>query len=232
MLHNSTDFNLPLLEWLDIPAGEINLEGIGSFDVKPFKIAKYPVTNEQFGVFVAHGGYKNYGWWEGLAHFPGGPRASDWREADAPKLEVNWYEAVAFCRWLSGVTELDVRLPTEWEWQWAAVGDSAWAYPYGNEFDPQKCNAKVRGLERTNAVTQFANVKTHFGTVDMSGNVWEWCLNEGVSPQNIQIEGDENRVLRGGSWNNNSKQVQVTARTNRVARTRTFNIGFRVIIAG
>ncbi len=232
MAHDSTIFDLPLLEWLDIPAGHITLADVGLFEIKPFKIAKYPVTNEQFAVFVKDGGYKNQSWWEGLNHNPGSPRPSDWREADAPKLEVCWYEAVAFCRWLSGVTDLNVRLPTEWEWQWAAVGDSAWAYPYGNDFDPQKCNGKESGLERTNIVTRFEDVKTHFGAVDMSGNVWEWCLNEGAAPYNTQLEGDENRALRGGSWNNNEKQTQVISRTSRAVRTRTFNIGFRVMVAG
>jgi formylglycine-generating enzyme required for sulfatase activity len=222
---------LPLLEWLDIPAGQITLsDDLGTFDILPFRIAKYPVTNEQFNAFIQDGGYKHGLWWEGLAQTGGSPRASDWKDLDSPKLEVTWFEAVAFCRWLGHQTNLEVRLPTEWEWQWAAVGDSGWNYPYGETFDPLLCNTKESSIGRTTAVTHYAEVSTVFGTVDMAGNVWEWCLNEGAVPLNTQTEGGENRVMRGGSWNNAAAHAQVSFRSSRTSRTRTFNIGFRVLV--
>jgi formylglycine-generating enzyme required for sulfatase activity len=138
---------------------------------------------------------------------------------------------VSFCRWLSDQTGSNVRLPTEWEWQWAAVGDTGWAYPYGSEYDSAACNTKESGIARTNAVTSYAAVQTHFDTVDMSGNVWEWCLNEGSAPYSVDIGGSENRALRGGSWNNAAKNADVTFHSSRTPRTRSFNIGFRVIMA-
>jgi formylglycine-generating enzyme required for sulfatase activity len=231
MSASSATFSLPLLEWVEIPAGSVTLDAVGmSFDVTPFQIARYPVTNAQFEAFIQDQGYKNDAWWEGLAQTGGSPRASDWRDLDCPKLEVCWYEAMAFCRWLSHQTGFNARLPTEWEWQWAAVGDSGWEYPYGSAFDPQKCSTKESRIARTNDVTDYAAVTTHFNTVDMSGNVWEWCLNEGTTPQNMQSGGSENRALRGGSWNNASHNAAATFRSHRSPRTRTFNIGFRVII--
>jgi formylglycine-generating enzyme required for sulfatase activity len=227
-----TTFTLPLLEWLDIPAGQVTLaDNAGTFEIKPFKIARYPVTNAQFEAFIQAGGYKNPFWWGELAQRGGSPRASDWKDADAPKLEITWFEAVAFCRWLAHETELLVRLPTEWEWQWAAVGVSGWDYPYGSIFDAACCNTKAGGIGRTNRVTDYADVKTHFGTVDMAGNVWEWCLNEGDTPTNTQLNGSENRALRGGSWNNPDKSASATFRSSRTPRTRAFNIGLRVIAA-
>ena len=233
MAESSTAFRLPLLQWLSIPGGEVTVEGgAGTFEVKPFQIAKYPVTNEQFNAFIQDDGYKNMGWWQGLTQTGGSPRASDWRDLDAPKLEVTWFEAVAFTQWLANQTNLNVRLPTEWEWQWAAVGDSGWDYPYGGTFDPIKCNTKESAIGRTNAVTVNEPVKTHFGAVDMAGNVWEWCLNEGAELHNIQREGMENRALRGGSWNNAAKNACATFRSHRTPRTRAFNIGFRVMIEG
>lgn len=223
-------FTLPLLEWLDIPGGSVTLaDGAGTVEVQPFKIAKYPVTNAQYEAFIQDDGYKHELWWQNLAQTIASPRASDWREPECPKLEISWYEAVAFCRWLSHQTALEIRLPTEWEWQWAAVGDSGWDYPYGSAFDVEKCNTKEGGMGRTNAVTDYAAVKTHFGTVDMAGNVWEWCLNEQDEYPNVQVEGSENRALRGGSWNNGMKNACVTFRSGRTPRTRAFNIGFRVI---
>lgn len=232
MTVSPSPFALPLLEWVEIPGGSVTLQAIETpFTVKPFKIARYPVTNAQFEAFIQDKGYKNDLWWEGLAQTGGAPRASDWRELDCPKLEVCWYEAVTFCRWLSHQLNCSVRLPTEWEWQWAAVGDSGWDYPYGSAFEPLKSSTKESGFGRTNAVTHFAEVNTYFDTVDMSGNVWEWCLNEGVEPHNIQLEGSENRALRGGSWNNAAPNAAASFRSHRSPRTRTFNIGFRVIIA-
>lgn len=225
-------FTLPLLEWVDIPGGSVTLAGdAGTFAIQPFQIAKYPVTNAQFTAFIQDKGYKNDRWWEGLAQHGGAPRASDFRDADAPKLEVCWYEAVAFSRWLGSELQRDVRLPTEWEWQWAAVGDSGWDYPYGSAFDSRLSNTKESGIAQTNSVTAYASVASPFGAVDMSGNVWEWCLNEGAIPQNIQISGSENRALRGGSWNNNQDNARASFRSHRSTRTRTFNIGFRVMIA-
>lgn len=227
-----TAFTLPLLEWLDIPAGQAALaDDAGTFEVAPFQIAKYPVTNAQFDAFIQDKGYKTDQWWAGLAQTGGAPRASDWRDLDCPKLEVCWYEAVAFGRWLADQTGLNIRLPTEWEWQWAAVGASGADYPYGSAFDPLQANTKESGIGRTTAVTHYASTPSPFGAVDMSGNVWEWCINEGVTLQNCQTEGSENRALRGGSWNNPQKHATATFRSHRTPRTRTFNIGFRLIVA-
>lgn len=220
-----------MLEWIDIPAGSVTLDGVsGAFEIAPFKIARYTVTNAHFAEFIEDVGYKDDRWWDDLAHRAPSARASDWKEADVPKLEVNWFEAVAFTRWMSDRSGLVVRLPTEWEWQWAAVGDSGWAYPYGSEFDAEKCNCKESGIGRTNAVTHYATNPTHFGVVDMAGNVWEWCLNEGVIPDNVQITGGENRALRGGSWKNGQRHASARFRSHRAARTRAFNISFRVMV--
>src|SRR5205085_8113345 len=124
----------------------------------------------------------------------------------------------------------NVRMPTEWERQWAALSDSGWDYPYGSTFDPTKCDTKESSIGRTNAVTDYEAVKTHFGTVDMAGNVWEWCLNEGAAPLNTQLAGMENRALRGGSWNNSADHARASFRSHRTPKTRSFNIGFRVMI--
>jgi formylglycine-generating enzyme required for sulfatase activity len=221
-------FTSSLLEWLDVPAGEVKLEG-DTYAINPFRIAKYPVTNGQFAAFIDDAGYKEGQWWVGLEHYAGAPRASDWREDDSPKLEVCWYEAVAFTRWLAHNTGLAVRLPTEWEWQWAAVGDTGWDYPYGSTFDATLCNTKESGIGRTNVTAHYADVNSPFGVVDMCGNVWEWCLNEGAHPYSVALEGGENRALRGGSWNNPAQSARAKARANRSPRTRTFNIGFRMI---
>jgi formylglycine-generating enzyme required for sulfatase activity len=220
-------FLLPLLEWVDLPAGQVVMGG-HSYRVAPFKMARYPVTNAQYSAFVDDGGYKDAAYWDGLAQWTKAPRKSDWTEANAPKLQVCWFEAMAFCRWLTHRTGLGVRLPTEWEWQWAATGDTDWDYSYGPTFDASVSNTKESGIGRTSIVTDLTDVKTVFGTVDMAGNVLEWCLNEGVVPANLQIEGMENRALRGGSWSQPQDKASATFRSHRTPMTRQFNVGFRL----
>ena len=109
------------------------------------------------------------------------------------------------------------------------MGDSGFEFPFGNTFEAKFCNVKESEVSRTNLVTDYAKSKTHFGTIDMAGNVWEWCANEGLNPQNIQLSGTENRVLKGGSWNNTLEQAKISHRIHRNPRSRTFNIGFRVV---
>ncbi|MFN8529571.1 MAG: SUMF1/EgtB/PvdO family nonheme iron enzyme [Anaerolineae bacterium] len=224
-------FSLPLLEWCLIPSGTIVLEGTGEvFEVPSFQMGRYPITNAQYDAFIQAGGYKQKAWWNGLEEHVTSPRASDWREENCPKLQVSWFEAVAYCRWLSDRLAQPVRLPTEWEWQWAAAGSTGWAYAYGDTFDLNRCSTRETGIERTHPVNAFAEVSTPFGVVDMSGHVWEWCLNRGTAPYQTFTYGMENRAVRGGSWHNAAQNACVTYRASRTPRTRTFNIGFRVMI--
>ncbi len=226
-------------DWIDIPAGKVTLTGGGyvpeggkTFDVPAFAIAKYPTTNAQFQVFVgAPDGYANAEWWD---YSPG---AAAWRKAnpkpqdrafpddDHPRANVTWYEAVAFCRWLSArlndgssvgaqrASPLQITLPTEQQWQRAAQAlpdgrDSGNAYPWGKDWDAMRCNNNVdsKGIGKTTPVTQYEG-KTKgdspCGVVDMTGNVWEWCLTEYETGED-GINGTNVRLLRGGSWFNTS----------------------------
>ena len=219
-----------LMEWVEIPAGKTTLaDGAGVFQVPAFRMGRTPVTNGQFTAFVKDGGYRNALWWHDLGPAPSGARASNWREDESPKVQVCWYEAVAFCRWLASHTGTAVRLPTEAEWQWAAAGPSGWEYAYGSGFDGTKCNTREAGNGRANLVTEYARVKTPFGAVDMTGNVWEWCGNRAESPAEASIEEGGTRALRGGSWENTQQHAKVTFRYNRAVPTRTYTIGFRVM---
>lgn len=114
---------LPDIIWIEIPGGQVKLKTLEHmFEVKPFKIAKYPVTNAQFEVFfMAEDGYRNEKWWEDMEQSQEAAQPN-WREANCPRETVSWYESVAFCRWLSDWTGSSVRLPSEAEWQQAATG--------------------------------------------------------------------------------------------------------------
>mgnify|MGYP001206681078 CR=1 FL=1 len=213
-----SDLPPPPFAWIDIPAGRVTLhtwdnwednyvpkgkQGT-SFDVPAFSIAKYPVTNAQFQVFIdADDGYRSDSWWDFS------PAARAWRAEnrqprsrafpgdDHPRANMSWYEAVAFCRWLSARTVEQIMLPSEQQWQRAAQGDTNWAYAYGDTFDRSRCNFNSQG---TTPVTQFEGKgDSPFGVVDMSGNVWEWC-STAYHSGSADLDGTEVRVLRGGSW--------------------------------
>jgi formylglycine-generating enzyme required for sulfatase activity len=213
----------PPFEWIEIPAGQVKLitekgwsknyipKGKSrTFDVPAFMIAKYPLTNAQYAKFVEAGGYREQKWWTDA-----GWQACEekrwikprfwlnkkWNGADYPVVGVSWYEAVAFCRWLSETTGEDMLLPTEQQWQRAAQGDDGRVYPWGNEWDGERCNNSVSSHDsnQTTPVTQYLDGASPYGVLDMSGNVWEWCLTAYESGS-ISPDGTDVRILRGSAW--------------------------------
>ena len=225
-------FSLPLLEWVKLPAGTVVLEdNAGTYRVDPFIIAKYPVTNEQFQTFIDNGGYQTIRYWDGLADRVTAPQKPTWSASTQPRESIHWYEAVAFTRWLTEKISLRVTLPTEWQWQWAAVGATGWSYPYGLKFDKGKGNTAESSLLATTPVDRYSQGASPFGVIDMCGNVWEWCLNEHNVAQNINISGTYSRGLRGGSWNSSAKMARSAYRFDYFPYDQSNNIGFRVAIA-
>ena len=203
----------PDIAWIDLPGGELKLEMVDQlFRVRPFRIAKYPVTNQQFEVFLnTEDGYRNKVWWKDIdwSRKCGQP---PWPEANSPRENISWYEAVAFCRWLSAGTGTNIRLPTEWEWQLAATGGNAQReYPWEGGWDSSRCNSYESRLNRTTAVGIYPTGSTEQGVHDMAGNVWEWCLNDYHDPTQpeavcISNRKGNGRVIRGGSWNNDEPE--------------------------
>jgi len=212
---------------IHIPAGQVTLTNtwddeenyVGkkgaskTFDVVEFAIAKYPVTNAQFEPFLKAGGYDNQQWWttdgwkqrqkDGWTQ----PRYWDdakWNNSEQPIVGVSWYEAVAYCHWLSETTSIKIMLLTEQQWQRAAQGDYNRTYPWGDEWHCERCNNSVRSCDSniTTFVTHYESKgDSPFGVVDMVGNVWEWCLTDYYKGGN-DMNGTNVRCLRGGSWLN------------------------------
>lgn len=244
MLHLTELLPAPL-GWIDIPAGVVRLTATGGYLMKAavqqipaFCVARYPVTNAQYQVFVdAADGYGNPTWWtfsdDALLWWAGHPRAKpiQYGGADDPRTHVTWFEAVAYTRWLSAHTGLSLRLPTEAEWQRAAQGDDERVYPWGNEWDEMRC-ANSTGAKRigtTSVHEHEGRGDSPFGVVDMVGNVWEWCLTGWQSGSN-ETSGGEVRVLRGGSWFDDVRSFfTVTARTSWNPEIESDLRGFRLV---
>ena len=225
-------------EWCAIPAGRVEIEdGHGWFDVAAFAMAKYLITNAQYQVFVdARNGYANTQWWsysgEALTWRKENPKSKDTAFAgnDLPRTNVNWYEAVAFCQWLSEQTGEAITLPTEQQWQRAAQGNDGREYPWGDEFDSSRCNTSESGIGKPTAVAQYQSGASPYGVMDMSGNVWEWCLNTYEDPKTGDLSGDASRVVRGGSWGFD-RFARCAYRSGRRPGSRFNRYGFRVVSA-
>jgi formylglycine-generating enzyme required for sulfatase activity len=225
-------FTLPILEWIDIPAGWVTFEGKEHY-VEFFRIGKYPVTHVQFQAFIdAPDGFRSDVWWQGLAKRQAEPGEQAWPVDNNPRENVSWYDAVAFSRWLSDKTGLAISLPTEQQWQRAAQGDDGRVYPWGNVFDSNRCNTQESGINCTTPVDEYPTGASPFGVMDMAGNVWEWCLNEHYdNPENTGLAGDAARVQRGGSWLFFQNDARCDYRDGNSPDFRSYNVGFRVVSA-
>lgn len=250
---------LPDIVWVNVPGskGEVEFfdedhKSYGTFSVQPFYIAKYPITYMQFEAFVkAEDGFRDKRWWDAYLSAEeghnGNPGEQSFKVYNRPRDNVSWYDAVAFCRWLNarlGFAELPedltiktlenfkgLRLPAEWEWQWAATGggDKAYLYPWGAEWDENKTNTSESSLRRTTAVGMYPTGSAPCGALDLSGNVWEWCLNEYEKPENIGLGSRESRVVRGGSWLLAQVFARASSRLNDRPYGRHSDFGFRLV---
>src|SRR5262249_22174392 len=120
-------------------------------NVEAFDLACYPVTNALYYQFMEAGGYTDPKFWtpEGWAWCLGTGRvqplfwgSSKFAGNDRPVVGVSWFEALAVARWASIETGLNVRLPTEAEWEWAARSTNTRSlYPWGGAWDPNRLNS-------------------------------------------------------------------------------------------
>jgi formylglycine-generating enzyme required for sulfatase activity len=183
---------------------------------------------------------------------PRGPESEIAGIENHPVVQVIWKDAQAFCDWLNreyGSTiprGLIFRLPTEAEWEKAARGTDGRIYPWGNEFNSKNCNNSDSGLGHTTPVGLYSPQGDNpFGCADMAGNVWEWTASlwgkDAGKPtyaypykpsdgrENQKASDDILRILRGGSFGNESRIVRAAIRFG-VSNPYNY-VGFRVALA-
>ena len=205
----------PHIEWIDIPAGPFIMGSDEKtkqdddetpqhiFDIPyVYRMARYLITNAQFQLFVAAGGYTHAPYWSEAAQHgrwsaagikglqDKTPRTTHraygapFNLPNHPVVGVTWYEALAFTRWLTAALQQagkipqgwTVRLPTEAEWEKAARGTDGQPYSWpGDQPDPNCANYGDTGIGSTTAVGAFPGGITPYGVEEMAGNVWEWC---------------------------------------------------------
>jgi formylglycine-generating enzyme required for sulfatase activity len=142
--------------------------------------------------------------------------------ADHPATEVGYHDAVAFCAWASEQLERPVRLPLGDEWEAAARGAGGRLWPWGDVFDPERCNSVESGWGFTVPVHAHPGGAAGCGAEQMVGNVWEWV---GDPPDE-----DGWQAVRGGcyldtGWGVRSARVLAADPERPTATT-----GFRIAI--
>ncbi len=204
--------------------------------IAPFALARYPVTNAQYAVFIEADGYDPAApWWNAAAQAWLGKnqptQPANWNDPyfgiarpNYPVVGVCWYEATAFCRWLTQYMNdgYTYRLPSEAEWEYAARGIARRMYPWGNEKpDGERANFG-RTYDGTTAVGCFPPGATPEGILDLAGNVWEWTRSAYCPYPYDPADGREDEpdpaqkrfTLRGGGWYNQSIYLRASYRTN------------------
>jgi iron(II)-dependent oxidoreductase len=219
-----------------------------------FFMARHPVTVGQWREFcTASDGYERDEWWIDLSapvHHRAEAQSPAFDFVDHPAHNVSWYEAAAFCRWLtarwrtSGRLRADqiVRLPSESEWERAARGpaganEAYTRWPWGDVLTPAHANYVDAGFGRTTPVGAFpAGRVPEWGLEDMFGNVWEWTSTKWVqnyaeyAPEE-DLCGEQPRVLRGGAWYFGHPLARCAFRGSDAPEYRNYRIGFRVAVA-
>lgn len=174
--------------------------------IKAFYIDKYEITNKEYRDFLnsldpkLYEQYVPYFWPRNInleRYYP-----ED--RADHPVAGVTWTAAQAFAR------SVGKRLPTEEEWEVAARGKQRNYYPWGNEFEPVRCNMAGSGINTTIEVGYFTEGASPFECMDMAGNVWEWTsTNQEGRVVREPLEGENvNMVIRGGDFKEKADRIR------------------------
>lgn len=193
---------------------------------KSFAVGTYEITFEEWDACVTAGGCNGYR-----------PFDYGWGRNGRPLVDVSWFDAQAYIKWLSHKTAKHYRLLTEAEWEYAARAGSSARYAWGDEAGQNHANCRSCGSEWDGKQTALTGIfePNAFGLYDMHGNVWEWVAdnyhsNYRNAPADWRVwrGGEAMRVLRGGSWSNDAEEMRAASRVASAADGRGENGGFRV----
>ena len=191
--------------------------------VDTFAMAKYAVTRGAYARFVKDAQHEPPPYWDD-------PKFQDLKQ---PVVAVTWFDAVAYCAWLSDRTGQAFRLPTEAEREKASRGGlDGLAYPWGDDL-PEDCE----GGRDTALDVVGLGAPNGYDLYDMSGGVHEWCadyydasyyaMSPERNPKGPEI--GERRVARGGSWRHNIRYTRCAARSSLAPDKQFSDFGFRCV---
>jgi hypothetical protein len=190
------------------------------------RIARYLVTNQEYRVWVAAGGYKDRSVWseEGWSWLQGTedpwpkladlPSSAPFVVPNGPVVGVTWFEADAYAR------SYGARLPFTHERVWVMRGEERRPYPWGAPFGEGNSNTREEALKQPCAVGLYVRDRTPEGVCDLAGNVAEWSGDAAV----VGVE----RLVHPGSWEQPSLAAWAKALTFERPVVRRTSLGMRL----
>lgn len=168
--------------------------------IKPFKIAKYCVTHQEYHQFLVDTQYPHLPQNWAMGMYPQ-------HLANHPVHSIQEQDAEAYITWLNTKTARRFRLPTEAEWEYAAAGSQGYEFPWGEQFMPDHCNTVETGIAKSTPIGTFPKGASPFQCMDMAGNVEEYVADD-YYPYDQQTFIDDDlretqgnyRIARGGSF--------------------------------
>ena len=193
--------------------------------IDAFELSACQTTNQEYACFLAANSY------------PLPPSWNDplFNQPAQPVTSVSWFDAVAYCRWLSSVANKPFRLPTEAEWERAARGGvEDTCYPWGNNPPQEIVNYATRWKSGPEPVGLYA--PNQYRLHNLGDNVHEWCADwydagyYSIAPErNPQgPSSGTRRASRGGSWRHQIKVTRTAARSSIPPEFKYADYGFRV----
>jgi formylglycine-generating enzyme required for sulfatase activity len=199
--------------WCSVEAGKF-WSGVKIKQLQPmtlpysFQIARYPVTNGEYRQFIAAGGYdapccwSAHGWRHKTKRNWHAPRYWDnsrFNNPVQPVVGLSWWEAAAYCRWLTVQGHAEgwlphdhqIRLPTSLEWERAARHTDQRLYPWGTTAPtPERANYKDTGIGKPSPVGYFPAGAAVCGAQDIVGNVMEYLALSARQAAQQQLDDD------------------------------------------
>ena len=217
-----------------IPAGEFMMGSPGTESdrradetqhrvsiTKPFYLGVTEVTQEQYQKVM-------------------GSNPSKFKGPQNPVEQVNWSDAVEFCRKLSAMPAEKTaghvyRLPTEAEWEYACRSGTTTAYGFGDDASRLGDYGWFRSNSDSGTHPVGEKKPNAWGLYDMHGNVWEWCQDwygaypSGSATDPTGATSGSFRVFRGGSWYFIARICRSAYRDRDTPGYRIYFLGFRVL---
>ena len=242
------------LLFVRVPAGQFTMgsdsghseDQSHSVNLDEYWIGLTEVTNAQYRSFIDNRGYLDqslwtaFGWrWhrDNSITQPGCWDDLESSSSDQPVVCVSWYEAVAYAAWLSRETGLEVRLPSEAEWEKAARGTTSRTYPWGED-RPDSTRANFDDdVGKPSPVGSYPAGAGPYGALDMAGNVWEWTSSRYADYPYAADDGRDDlgstdgRVARGASWSYPGSYLRSAFRAWFDPSFRSRYIGLRLVVA-
>lgn len=192
-----------------------------------YEIARYPVTNLEYFQFIMSSGHRAPRGWAGFHYLDG--------TEECPVVGISLPDVLAYLKWVNNLFGKTFRLPTEAEWEKAARGPDGRVYPWGDDFDPWRCNTDESGKRTTSPVgSNSPGGDSIYGISDMSGNVWEWTSTLIMPyPYNAKDGREERKAgakiaVRGGAWYYSRKLARCASREGVLADYLSPSLGFRL----